>query len=425
MTHQRSLSALTRRAAAFAVTAALLLATAGCSMPLFPDGSEASPKASASPSASAKAQSTKGSDAGDKSNDAGSATPQASEASAQDKAKAILATMSVEQKAGQLMMVPLFAGNGATDVQSLVQNDHVGSVLLLGNWKGGTNAVAQVSSTLQGYTSGVGLLICADQEGGQVQHLTGSGFDTMPSAVKQGQMSVDDLRTSAKTWGGQLKSAGVNVDLAPVAGTVQTASRSQNAPIGALDRDFGLDATGNGQHAAAFVNGMRDAGVMTSIKHFPGLGGVTGNTDFTDSGITDATTTLDGGQIEGFRQALQANPDMVMMSLATYSQIDPNEPAAFSSTILNDYLRGTLGYQGVVTSDSMSAAALGSIPAKELGVRFVSAGGDLICIGANDYVRPILTGLVQKAQSDPAFAQQVDQAALRVLTLKVNAGLAG
>lgn len=402
----------------------LLLATAGCSMPLFPSGNDSSAKSASSSSSPSSSKSAKnaGKDT-DKSGTPSTDSQTTSAPSAQDKAKEILATMSVEQKAGQLMMVPLFAGNGATDVQNLVQNDHVGSVLLLGNWKGGTSAVAQVSSKLQGYTSGVGLLICADQEGGQVQHLTGSGFDTMPSAVKQGQMSVDDLRSSAKTWGSQLKSAGVNVDLAPVAGTVQTANRSQNAPIGALDRDFGLDAAGNGQHAAAFVNGMRDAGVMSSIKHFPGLGGVTGNTDFTDSGITDTTTTLDGGQIEGFRQALQANPDMVMMSLATYSQIDPNEPAAFSSAILNDYLRGTLGYQGVVTSDSMSAAALGSIPAKELGVRFVSAGGDLICIGANEYVQPILTGLVQKAQSDPAFAQQVDQAALRVLTLKVNAGL--
>ena len=75
----------------------------------------------------------------------------------------------------------------------------------------------------------------ADQEGGQVQHLKGSGFDTMPSAVAQGQMSADTLRSSAKTWGGQLKQAGINVDLAPVLGTVQV-KRSSNAPIGALNR---------------------------------------------------------------------------------------------------------------------------------------------------------------------------------------------
>ncbi|WP_223848072.1 glycoside hydrolase family 3 N-terminal domain-containing protein [Bifidobacterium tissieri] len=425
MTHQRSLPVLIRRTAALAATVSLLFATGGCSMPLFASGADPTPTASAS--ASTKTAPNDGQDNDNASPNADSETKtEAPAPSAQDKAKKLLSGMSLEQKVGQLMMVPLFAGNGASDVQSLVQKDHVGSVLLLGNWKNGTTAVAQVSSTLQGYTSdGIGLLICADQEGGQVQHLTGTGFDTMPSAVKQGQMSVEDLRAAAKTWGSQLKSAGVNVDLAPVAGTVQTQSRSQNAPIGALDRDFGLDTTGNGQHAAAFVNGMRDAGVMSSVKHFPGLGGVTGNTDFTDSDITDTTTTLNSGQIEGFHQALQSNPDMVMMSLATYSQIDPEEPAAFSSKILNDYLRGTLGYQGVVTSDSMSAAALGSIPTKELGVRFVSAGGDLICIGANEYVRPILTGLVQKAQSDTAFAQQVDQAALRVLTLKVNAGLAG
>ena len=93
-------------------------------------------------------------------------------------------------------------------------------------------------------------------------------------------MSTDQLRQSAAVWGSQLKSAGINVDLAPVVGTV-TVDRASNGPIGALYRDFGLDADGNADHAKAFIQGMADSGVGSAIKHYPGLGSVTGNTDFT------------------------------------------------------------------------------------------------------------------------------------------------
>ncbi|PJM75085.1 beta-glucosidase [Bifidobacterium simiarum] len=380
-----------------------------------PSSSAASPSRSPAVRPSASAAPTASAEAGGSSD------------SAERRAERTLAGMSVEEKVGQLMMVPLFSGDDPSSIRSMIADDHVGSVLLIGNWSDGVAGVSKASSALQGYSpKGRGLLICADQEGGQVQHLKGPGFSDIPSAVEQGRMTVDALRGSARTWGGQLKAAGVNVDLAPVADTVASASRKWNAPIGALDRDFGLSAVDNGRHAAAFVNGMHDAGVMAVVKHFPGLGAVSGNTDFTADGITDRTTTLDagaGGQVEGFRQALVAGPDMVMMSLATYDAIDGTQPAAFSSRIVNGYLRSTLRYRGVVTSDSMSAEAVGSVPTDQLGVRFVSAGGDLICIGDGNDVDPILRGLLERAERDPSFARQVDQAALRVLTLKARAGL--
>ena len=297
------------------------------------------------------------------------------------KASRAIATMSLDERAGQLIMAPMFAGGNQ-------------------------------------------LIVSTDQEGGQVQHLKGSGFDTMPSAVAQGQMSADTLRSSAKTWGGQLKQAGINVDLAPVLGTVQV-KRSSNAPIGALNRDFGLDSNGNAQHGIAFVEGMRDAGVGATVKHYPGLGAVTGNTDFTTEGILDTTTTLDGEQIGAFNTTIkQAKPAMVMMSLATYQRIDSSAPAAFSSKIIDGTLRGSVGYDGVVISDSLSAAAVSGIATKDLGVRLVDAGGDLACIGDTSYVTPILDGIIARAQSDPAFAKKVTASATRVMTLKYQMGLA-
>ena len=341
------------------------------------------------------------------------------------KASRAIATMSLDERAGQLIMAPMFAGGNPADLSALISTRHVGSVVLIGNWNNGTAAAKTAADALQSYApSGNQLIVSTDQEGGQVQHLKGSGFDTMPSAVAQGQMSADTLRSSAKTWGGQLKQAGINVDLAPVLGTVQV-KRSSNAPIGALNRDFGLDSNGNAQHGIAFVEGMRDAGVGATVKHYPGLGAVTGNTDFTTEGILDTTTTLDDEQIGAFNTTIkQAKPAMVMMSLATYQRIDSSAPAAFSSKIIDGTLRGSVGYDGVVISDSLSAAAVSGIATKDLGVRLVDAGGDLACIGDTSYVTPILDGIIARAQSDPAFAKKVTASATRVMTLKYQMGLA-
>lgn len=341
------------------------------------------------------------------------------------KASRAIATMSLDERAGQLIMAPMFAGGNPADLSALISTRHVGSVVLIGNWNNGTAAAKTAADALQSYApSGNQLIVSTDQEGGQVQHLKGSGFDTMPSAVAQGQMSADTLRSSAKTWGGQLKQAGINVDLAPVLGTVQV-KRSSNAPIGALNRDFGLDSNGNAQHGIAFIEGMRDAGVGATVKHYPGLGAVTGNTDFTTEGILDTTTTLDDEEIGAFNTTIkQAKPAMVMMSLATYQRIDSSAPAAFSSKIIDGTLRGSVGYDGVVISDSLSAAAVSGIATKDLGVRLVDAGGDLACIGDTSYVTPILDGIIARAQSDPAFAKKVTASATRVMTLKYQMGLA-
>ena len=353
-----------------------------------------------------------------------SAAPQP-DTSPEGKARRAVAAMSVEERVGQLVMAPLFAGSDPSTLTDLISNRHVGSVLIIGNWTDGTASVRAATDALQSYASENNKLIMAtDQEGGLVQHLTGPGFDTMPSAIEQGSMTADQLRQSAAVWGGQLNQAGINVDLAPVVGTV-TVDRASNAPIGALSRDFGLDANGTSEHGAAFVQGMRDAGVGAAVKHYPGLGAVTGNTDFTADGITDTTTTLDGAEIGAFHRVIaDAQPAMVMMSLATYQAIDDSAPAAFSSAIIDGELRGKQGYQGVVISDSLSAAAVSGTPADQLGVRLVESGGDLACIGANDYVAPILDGLNAKAAADPAFAAKVTRSATRVMTLKYQLGLA-
>lgn len=361
----------------------------------------------------------------DQSDTTTNAAKPASGTTPQEKAANAVADMSLEEQVGQLIMAPLTYGSDASTLSGMIADRHVGSVVLIGAWQNGVDGVKASTDVLQGYApDGNRLIVATDQEGGQVQHLSGAGFDAMPSASAQGQMPTQTLRSNAAGWGRSLAKAGINVDLAPVADTV-TVDRASNAPIGALDRDFALDAAGNASHAAAFLDGLRDAGVQGTLKHYPGLGSVTGNTDFTTEGIIDTTTTLDGAEIGAFTTAIgQGKPGMVMMSLATYQAIDPNAPAAFSSTIIDGHLRGTTGYDGVVISDSLSAAAVSGIQPSELGVRFVEAGGDIACIGDPSYVQPIIDGLLARAKSDPDFAKKVAKSATRVMTLKYRMGLA-
>ncbi|NMM98277.1 glycoside hydrolase family 3 protein [Bifidobacterium olomucense] len=339
-------------------------------------------------------------------------------------AERLVSAMSLDEQVGQLVMVPLFAGTDPSALSTAIQDYHAGSALMIGNWTTGTEGVKAATDQLQQYAPANNqLIIATDQEGGQVQHLTGTGFDTMPSATEQGTMSSDQLRAAAKGWGSQLSAAGVNVDLAPVLDTV-TINRAANAPIGALDRDFGLDAAGNASHGTAFIQGLRDAKVESTIKHYPGLGSVTGNTDFTTTGIVDTATTLDGDEIRAFDTTIQqASPAMVMMALATYQAIDPDNPAVFSSTIITQHLRTDLGYDGVITSDSLSAEALSGYDTTQLGVKMVEAGGDLACIGQTDYVEPIIRGLRTRAAEDQDFAKKVTASAVRVMTLKIEMGL--
>ena len=134
---------------------------------------------------------------------------------------------------------------------------------------------------------------------------------------------------------------------------------------------------------------------------------------------------MDGAEAGAFDQAItKADPAMVMMSSATYQSIDPNNPAVFSSTIIDGHIRNVLKYTGVVISDSMSAEALSSYDVSQLGVNLVEAGGDMSCIGQTDYVKPVVDGLNERAKSDPAFASKVTAAATRVMTLKIKMGLA-
>jgi beta-N-acetylhexosaminidase len=239
----------------------------------------------------------------------------------------------------------------------------------------------------------------------------------------QATWSDDKLTARAKTWGTQLKQAGVNLDLAPVADVVPASLGDKNAPIGALERGYGNTPGKVGLHVAAFVKGMESAGVMTSVKHFPGLGRVKGNTDFS-SGVVDTVTTRNDDYLSTFAAGIQAGSDLVMVSTVTYTKIDPKNRAVFSPTVIGGMLRGDLGYAGVVITDDVGAAAeVASVPAGQRATRFVAAGGDIVITAKASLTSTMINALVVKAQQDKTFAAALQSSVRRVLALKQNRGL--
>ncbi|MGW1725889.1 glycoside hydrolase family 3 N-terminal domain-containing protein [Streptomyces sp. NPDC002306] len=340
----------------------------------------------------------------------------------------VYAGMTGAQRVGQLFMGGVNAAKPDQKRVQVLRQYHVGSVFLAGRSKSGTKATKSLADSLQAKAdtvSGhrVGLLVSTDQEGGQVQVLSGPGFSTIPSGLVQGSWSTSKLRSSAAVWAKQLKSAGVNLNLAPVADVVPASLGRNNAPIGRYDREFGHTSTTVTSHSGAFAAGFAQSKVLTTFKHFPGLGYVRGNTD-TTANVVDSVTTSRSASITPFKSGIKAGAPFVMISLAKYSKIDSKHQAVFSSTVIQGLLRKTLGFKGVVISDDLgNAVAVKSVPAGNRAVNFLSAGGDLVLTVEPNLVPAMVKAVQTRMSQSAAFRTQVDQSVHRVLTAKQKAGL--
>lgn len=349
-------------------------------------------------------------------------TTKPSSPAARQTAAAVLAGMSEQQRVGQLLMVDCPSSGVAAATVSAITDHDVGSVILDGTTRAGSAAIRSITGRLQGYAPKVGLFIATDQEGGLVQRLQGSGFDTIPGAPEQGLLSPSALQAAAHRWGTELKRAGVNVDLAPVLDTVPPGS-THNPPIGDLDREYGHTPAAVQSHGLAYAQGMIDAGVAPTVKHFPGLGRVAGNTDVT-AGVTDRVTSRTDAYLAPFQAAVRAKVPFVMMSTAIYARIDPGTPAAFSRTIVTGMLRNDLGYRGLIISDDVGAARqVSGLSPGQRAVEFVRAGGDVVLTVVAGQAQAMTSALLAEARRDPSFRAKVDTAALLVLQAKQRAGL--
>ena len=352
------------------------------------------------------------------------ATPSPTPPAAESCVAGTLAAMSAAQKAGQLVMSGVPAGNadgGRAQVRSL----RLGGVFLAGRTSRSAAGIRADVKRLPAQTAGdarIGLLVATDQEGGLVQALRHGDWPTIPRATTQGTYSAARLTARWRTWAGDLHDAGLNMDLAPVADVVPAGTASSNPPIGVFGRQYGSQPAAVARSVAAVTAGMRDAKIIPTVKHFPGLGRVHANTD-TSTKAVDRVTTASSPSLQAFRAGFDAGA-VVMVSSASYPRLDPDALAVFSSKMITGLLRGRLGYDGVVMTDDVGrAVAVRSVPTGQRATRFVAAGGDLVLTAFPERAPALVKAIRDEAAASASFRAKVDASVTRVLTLKEEQGL--
>ena len=381
-------------------------------------GASSEETGSAGPTQASSSEGSSPSSAGPASASASDSMPEA-ETVAQKR----LDTLSLEQRVGQVLMMGVpAAGATATDV-GILQKNHVGNVFLKGRstvgLQGTAAAVQKIKATVtKKTTGGVGQFISTDQEGGKVQVLKGPGYSIIPAGLTQGSWDPKTLERRATGWGKELAESGINVNLAPVADTVPASIGAANAPIGAFGREYGMTPSSAQAGSSAFAAGMESAGVSPVMKHYPGLGRVSQNTDVSH-GVTDTVTTRDDETLEPFQAGIDDGSDFIMLSSAYYSRIDAKNPAAFSDTVINGMLREDQGFDGIVISDDMcDATQFRDWKYATRAKKFFDAGGTMMLCVNQAAIGPITAGLVAEAKADPGFKAKIDAAALLVLRVK-------
>jgi beta-N-acetylhexosaminidase len=254
-----------------------------------------------------------------------------------------------------------------------------GGILLFGT-TAPANFAATVAALQRETPDHEAMLVMTDQEGGGVERLTNL-VATLPWAQTMGknltpaQITAEGLRV-----GRSMKAAGVNTDLAPVADVDGRAVEPDEQ-----DPDGFRSYSGVPEKAAAdvvaFARGLREAGVLAVVKHFPGLGGATGNTDYRPA-ATQPWSILQTTGLVPFRSAINSGVTAIMVSNASIPGFT-SLPSSISANVIN-YLRAQLGFRGLIVTDSLSAGALSAI---HLGVPLASAralegGADMVLAGS-------------------------------------------
>ena len=245
--------------------------------------------------------------------------------------------------------------------------------------------VARLTGDLQALARrcvGRPLLIAADAEGGAVMRLsTRAGYLPMPSHQELGEagdLALTELE--ARRLGGHLRDAGINWNLAPV---VDVAINPTNPAVVARGRTCGSDPVQVIAQARAFIAGMRAAGVLTALKHFPGHG--SSRVD-SHQGFTDVSETADlDVELAPYRALIREGmADSVMPAHVFNRSIDPWYPASLSRYTVNRLLRAKLGFKGVVVSDDLLMGAITQrYGIDEAAVLALGAGVDVLLISQN------------------------------------------
>ena len=326
--------------------------------------------------------------------------------------------LSVSQLAGQRLITGFPGGSPPEKVKRMIGQGKLAGVILFDENLGTKPHARRLIRKLQGIKRPQGLrsplLIMIDQEGGLVKRLSGP---PNASAEEMGKRGKGYSRRQGTKTAQNLKSVGVNVNLAPVldVGRRGSAIRSEH-------RAFGSNADRVIDTAIPFATAMQRHGVAATGKHFPGLGAAKENTDFAVQKIRLSRSKLRSVDERPYWPFAAKQGGLVMLSTAIYTHFS-HRPAAFTRKIATGELRRRLGFKGVSITDALettSAADFGG--AAKVGAAAAGAGVDLLLYTGDDAASRAGNALRKKLRKGGLTRARFERSVDRVLRLRAQLG---
>src|SRR5688572_3782790 len=340
----------------------------------------------------------------------------------------LLATLTLEQKIGQLMIIG-FDGTAVDDeLRHMITDYHIGGVILFARNVQSPEQVAYLTNDLQklALESGhPGLFIAVDQEGGRVARLTeDKGFTEFSSAMAL--TATGDPKNACRMAAAmaiEIRAVGINVDFAP---NLDVNNNPSNPVIGI--RSFGSDPARVSEYGIAFAQGLQENGVLAFGKHFPGHGDTSVDSHIDLPLVPHDRARLDEVELLPFRAAVQSDFAGIMSAHVTFPAIDPNPgmPATLSRPVLTSLLRDELGFNGLIATDSLEMGALaenGYPPPIGAPLAF-AAGADLLLFNRDHTMHKLaFANLVQAVKEGKVSHEQLDSSVRRILEAKQKFGI--
>jgi beta-N-acetylhexosaminidase len=330
---------------------------------------------------------------------------------------AAAATPTLGQLVGQKLMVAMSGTSPSSDLLARIKAGQVGGVILFGSNITTAAALTSLTTKLRNAAAAGGqppLLIATDQEGGSVKRVSWAA----PTISVPDMGKLDSASTAfaqGKATGIDLACAGINNNLAPVA-DVPSSTASFMYQQG---RTWSSSASVTATLSDAFASGLEAGYDVPAMKHFPGIGLATHNTDTNVVTITASKTTLAPGLLP-YQKAISHHIPLIMLSNATYTAYDSANAAGWSHAISVGLLRTTLGFTGVTMTDSLSGtAASRGVSATSLAVKAAKAGTDMILVtGSEASTKATYASLLVDAQNGTIPVSTLQTSYARILALK-------
>jgi beta-N-acetylhexosaminidase len=346
-------------------------------------------------------------------------------------AEKTLHKLTLQEKIGQVFMVWCRAGFLNVEspeylqLRDTMKKYHVGSFAMTVHVDGplllrtGPYEAAELLNRLQ-HDSKLPLLFAADFERGVSIRLIGA--TNFPHAMAFGaDGSLADAENFGRITGEEARAIGVHWNFFPDA---DVNSNPANPIINT--RSFGEDPKEVGDLVAAYIKGAHEAGMLTTVKHFPGHGDTATDSHLGVASVNGDKAHLESIELPPFREAIAAGVDSVMVAHVTVPALDPdpNHVATISPTVVTDLLQKQLGFKGIVVTDALDMAGLTHLFQNDIGraaVEAFKAGNDLLLIPAD--LPASYNAMLKAVQSGEISRQRLDRSVLKILKAKGALGL--